>query len=243
MELIVVDNNSADRTLQIARRLADVVEERGPERSAQRNHGAAIAKGQYLLFIDSDMILEPGVVTNCVAVATNTSASAVIIPEVTFGEGVWARCRALERSCYSGDDLVEAARFFSRTVFEEAGGYDESLIGGEDWDLNARVARGERLPRADSRIFHDEGYLRLKAHLEKKRYYANSLGQYWAKNPKLAMRQFNIVGRRAFVRNWRRLLQHPFLTSCLLLLKSLELAISIPVVIRPANRVERDRRT
>ena len=39
IEIIVVDNNSKDRTKEIAARFTDKVYNFGPERSAQRNYG------------------------------------------------------------------------------------------------------------------------------------------------------------------------------------------------------------
>src|ERR1700682_297874 len=56
-EIIVVDNFSTDGTREIAGKYADAIELMGPERSAQRNHGARLAHGDYFLFIDSDMEL------------------------------------------------------------------------------------------------------------------------------------------------------------------------------------------
>src|SRR5438093_11547332 len=62
VELIVVDNHSSDNTLSIARRWTDRVFTQGPERSTQRNYGARQAAGEYLLFVDSDMVLSAKVV-------------------------------------------------------------------------------------------------------------------------------------------------------------------------------------
>ncbi|HEV2029122.1 MAG TPA: glycosyltransferase [Candidatus Dormibacteraeota bacterium] len=231
IELIVVDNGSADETLGIASRHADVVESYGPERSAQRNRGAEVAHGDYLLFIDSDMTLSQGVVGDCVEAVRLAGAPAVVIPEISVGEGFLARCRALERSCYAGDNNIEAARFFTREAFDSAGGFDENLTGPEDWDLSIRVAGGSSLPRTASQISHDEGRLRLAAVLQKKRYYAASSVSYWRKHGRSTFSQANLVFRPAFLRSWRRLLRHPVLTVGFLTLKSLEAAAALSGIV------------
>jgi glycosyltransferase involved in cell wall biosynthesis len=223
VEIVVVDNASTDATTDIAQRLADRVEAQGPERSAQRNRGAAVARGDYLLFIDSDMLLRPEVVADCVSTIRSTGAPAVIIPETSVGEGFWARCRALERSCYIGDDSVEAARFFPRQVFETQGGYDETLVGPEDWDLSQRVAKGLSLPRTAAMIDHDEGRLGLRDQLAKKRYYGASFGLYLGKQRSSIRRAGTLIVRPAYLRNWRRLAGHPVLTAGIFSLKALEL--------------------
>src|SRR5712691_8291516 len=65
VELVVVDNHSSDRTPEIARQYADVFETYGPERSAQRNYGARISSGDYVMFIDADMTLGPKLIDEC----------------------------------------------------------------------------------------------------------------------------------------------------------------------------------
>ncbi len=224
IELIVVDNRSTDETLVIAARYCDRVESFGPERSAQRNRGTRLSRGDYLLFIDSDMELAPSVVAECVAAVMETGAPGAVIPEISIGQGFVARCRALERSCYVGDDAIEAARFFTREAFDASGGFDEDLTGPEDWDLSMRIAGGGHLPRTASYISHDEGRLRLRAVLVKKRYYATSSLRYWRKHGRSATGQANLVFRPAFLRNWRRLVPHPVLTIGFLSIKSLEAA-------------------
>ncbi|HVS05269.1 MAG TPA: glycosyltransferase family A protein [Candidatus Dormibacteraeota bacterium] len=223
LELIVVDNHSLDGSAAIAERFADRIETWGPERSAQRNRGAELARGSYVLFVDSDMRLEPGVVSSCVATLEAGDAPAVIIPEVSVGQGFWAHCRALERSCYLGDDTIEAARFFRREVFRSVGGYDESLTGPEDWDLSARAAAGQRLPRAVAIILHDEGRLHLAEQLAKKWYYSGTARTYLRKHPR-SLSQGNLLFRPAFFRNWRKLARHPLLTTGMFFLKGSELA-------------------
>ncbi len=224
IELVVIDNQSSDQTVGIAKRHADVVESYGPERSAQRNRGAQLASGEYLLFVDSDMNLTPPVVSECVAAIRTSGAPGVVIPETSIGEGFLARCRALERSCYTGDDAIEAARFFTRRAFDECGGFDENLTGPEDWDLTLRLGAGRTLPRTVSYIAHEEGRLRLSTVVGKKRYYAASLASYWRKHGRSTLGQANIVFRPALVRNWRRFARHPLLAAGVISLKTLETA-------------------
>lgn len=222
IELIVVDNGSTDETLSVARRYSDIVETFGPERSAQRNRGAESSHGEYVLFIDSDMHLSPGVVRDCVDAMVGTKAPGVVIPEVSVGEGFLARSRALERRCYVGDDEIESARFFSKKAFDAAGGFDERLTGTEDKDLMVRVAVGRRLPRTSSYITHYEGRVRIGPLIDKRRYYTVSSVHYWHKHGRSSVRQANIIFRPAFIRNWRLLARHPLLTSGILFLKTLE---------------------
>lgn len=224
LEVVVVDNGSADETVRIAEALADVVLSQGPERSAQRNAGGRRAAGSYLVFIDSDMVLEPAVVSECVAAAAG-GAGAVVIPETSFGEGYWARCKALERSCYVGDELIEAARFFDRAVFEACGGFDEGLPAGpEDWDLHERVrAGGAAIGRTAALIHHDEGALRLGDLARKKYYYGRAMADYRRKHPELARRQLSVV-RPAFVRHWRRLAADPVPAAGMVAMKGCEYA-------------------
>jgi glycosyltransferase involved in cell wall biosynthesis len=224
VEVIVVDNGSADDTRALAETMADRVLSAGPERSAQRNEGARRSAGPYLLFVDSDMVVETEVVAECVKLA-GRGADAAVIPETSFGIGYWARCKALERSCYVGDELIEAARFFSRSIFDSCGGFDEELPPGpEDWDLHERArSRGARIERTRAMIHHDEGDLRLGELARKKYYYGRAMAEYHRKHPALARRQLTVV-RPAFVRHWRRLASEPVVAGGMVLMKGCEYA-------------------
>jgi glycosyltransferase involved in cell wall biosynthesis len=218
LELVVVDNASSDGSDQLATRWADIVLRGGPERSAQRNRGAGKSRGAFLFFVDSDMVLEPYVVAASMEVVAR-GVDAVIIPEQSFGDGFWARCKTLERSCYVGDDSIEAARFFRRSVFEAVGGYDEDLDAMEDWDLHERVRQTDaRVGRVDALIWHDEGRLRLAPLAAKKFHYGRSFGRYLTKHPRLARRQAQPF-RQAFVRNRRRLAADPVTATGMLVMK------------------------
>ncbi len=80
-EIIVVDNNSSDNTVKIAKEFTDKVYDKGPERSAQRNFGVERSSGKYLLYLDADMILSENVIQECVDKYEKEGCVALFIPE------------------------------------------------------------------------------------------------------------------------------------------------------------------
>lgn len=244
VELIVVDNRSTDRTAEIAKEVADLTLTAGPERSAQRNLGAAHSTGEFLVFIDSDMVLPPGLASDIVnTFGTNPSHAALVLPETAAGVGFWARCRVLEKDLYVGDLSVEAARAFRRAIFVQSGGYDESIHGGgEDWDLSERVAlHGGRIDRVASVVIHDEGRLSLLEDLATKLYYGRSIGVYAKRHPGRATKK---VVRLALVRKPMALMRDPVHGLGLFVLKTLEFsALLVGVLIsrvldHPADQID-----
>jgi glycosyltransferase involved in cell wall biosynthesis len=240
IELIVIDNGSTDQTVTIAQRYADCVPDFAPvpwiATSAQRNLGARMASGAYLLFIDSDMRLSAEVVRDAVMTVQRTGSPGAIIPEISVGEGYWARCRALERSCYHGDDSAEAARFFRTKPFRESAGYDEELTALEDWDLSQRIAGGGSLPRIGAVIIHDEGHLRLIGAAAKKRYYGASFRRLVGKHGKRGLMRANLVARPAFFRSWRRLSHGGLATPGMFLLRAVELVAAASGALGPDGK-------
>ncbi|WP_235834553.1 glycosyltransferase family 2 protein [Actinomadura logoneensis] len=180
VELVVVDNASTDGTPAIAAAYADTVLTGGPERSAQRNLGWRAASGDVVAFVDSDMVVAPGVAAEAAgAFGADPGLGGLVIPEESFGQGFWARVRAVEKRAYLGDPAVEAARVFRRTALAEVGGYDEGLSAFEDWDLADRVAAtGLRIGRTSAGVLHDEGRLTLRSAYRKRRYYGRWLPAY-----------------------------------------------------------------
>ena len=68
-ETIVVDNNSTDNTAELARQAgARVVFEPVNQIGRARNAGAAQAAGDWLLFIDADSLLNPGLLADILRV-------------------------------------------------------------------------------------------------------------------------------------------------------------------------------
>jgi len=226
IELIVVDNFSEDRTPKIALKYADKFFSRGPERSPQRNYGVKKSAGKYVVIIDSDMKLAPGVIQSAVSLMEkNTKLSGVIIPEESYGEGFWAQCKKLERSFYVGVHYMEASRFFNKKQYLSVGGYDESMISGEDWDLSQRMENLGKLGRVDEFIYHNEGKISLLKSIKKKFYYAEKFSHYRSvqSSAKNVAQQTSVIGRyKLFFSQPAKLFHNPVLGMGMLFMKTCE---------------------
>jgi glycosyltransferase involved in cell wall biosynthesis len=228
IETLVIDNSSTDRTREIAGQFTDLVFTKGPERSSQRNYGAHIAKGTWLLFLDADMELSPTVVDECVSGAKQ-HVYACIIPEKSVGSGFWSRCKILERTYYEGLDWMEAARFYSKEVFISLHGFDEAITGPEDFDLSQRFTARygvNAVTRIKSPIHHDEGVIMLGNLLRKKYYYGKKMHRYISKNENKSVsgKQANPFNRYLlFFQKPGVFLTDPIHATGMILMKTLEL--------------------
>ena len=192
IEIIVVDNNSQDKTKEIAYGYTDKVYNFGPERSAQRNFGVKKAAGKYILYLDADMILSENVIKECVEKCEkDKDLVALYIPERIIGEGFWIKVRDFERSFYTGT-CIDAVRFIRKDKFQEIGGFDENLIAAEDWDFDRRIKEKGKVGIIKSPIYHNEGSFSLKNYLKKKSYYAKTFDKYiekWGKDDKIVRKR------------------------------------------------------
>jgi glycosyltransferase involved in cell wall biosynthesis len=159
-EVIVVDAGSTDGSVEQLAELAGPLRIiRGDYRNAaaSRNAGAAVARGVYLGFLDSDDLMLPGK-TSCLVDALDADAHAALAHGTTnvIGENgeplpaeTEAQRRAFARAERRGTSYPALAAFCAmftsaalvrKAAFEAIGGYDESLDAYEDWDLYLRLS-------------------------------------------------------------------------------------------------------
>lgn len=226
-EIIIVDNYSSDNTPKIAKKFKVLFFQHGPERSAQRNFGAKVAKGDFLFFLDADMELTNKVVEDCVQVMENENVAGVIVPEQSKASNFWGKVKAFERSFYneSGDPITDAARFFSKKVFVKTGGYDETITGPEDWDLPDRIREAEfKIGRSSEMIYHHEQEISPLTLFKKKFYYGINAHKYLSKHKIGVFSPKTIYFLRPlFYKNWLKLLTHPILSLTMIYMLSIEL--------------------
>lgn len=227
LEICVVDNNSIDKTKEIAYKYTDKVFNIGPERSAQRNFGVHQTTGEYFLYLDADMILAKDIISCCVEKCIKENYGMLYIPEKIIGKGFLIKVRNFEREFYNST-VIDCARFLRRDIFLSVGGFDETLTGPEDWDLDRKIAEKERSSTIHIPLYHDEGEFNLKKYLQKKMYYYNGFDKYikkWGKDDPIVKLQLGFWYRyfRVFTEKekWKKLLIHPSLTLGMYMLRIL----------------------
>ncbi len=243
-ELLVVDNGSTDGTPERAIEGGARVFQQGPERSAQRNRGAREAAGEFLLFVDADMrIPRPTLEEILARLQSADPPDALYIREQMAGQGWWVRVRNFERSFYDAT-CIDGLRVIRKTVFQQAGGFDEALYAGEDWDLDRRVlAITSRVALTAGHLVHDEGLFSLSRFLGKKAYYGGNFEQYCRKWnwDATVRRQFGVRYRfwTVFTENgkWKRSFARPDLLAGVWLLKAL-VGVSVLLSMRRARKLK-----
>jgi len=156
-EVVVADNGSTDETRSVVERwakrapvfrLVDASKVKGP--GAARNVGVREARGELLAFCDADDIVQPGWLASHLAALASAdfvggaydywSLNGLVAPSPPTPSVPSAVSQfGFLPAVMSGNLAVR------RDVFEEAGGFAEDLMTGEDIDLSWRIQiRGHR---------------------------------------------------------------------------------------------------
>lgn len=195
VEVIVVDDGSTDNSLQIIRRYpVQLVEQTNQGLAAARNNGAALASGDYLLFLDADDILTVTYVSRCLSALQSASANvayAYTQMQIFGAENALYASRSFEPRALLEGNYIHASALMRKTVFIRVGGYDMTWRHAlEDYELWVRM-----LANGYAGTFIREPLLRYRKHGTSR----NSLNE----------REFNHL-------KWRIRGRHPklYLTSC-----------------------------
>lgn len=219
LEIIIVDNYSTDNTLKIARQYTENFYLCDGERSKQRNFGIKKAKGDFILYLDSDMVLSRSVVSE--AIFKIRDCVGLYIPEIVEGNSFFAKLLNFERSFYNST-VVDAVRFVRKDILLKEKGFDENLISCEDWDLDRRIKKYGKTSIITSPLYHMQYGLTLNKFFLKKMYYFKHINLYinkWGKNDLAIKKQFGFRYRYidVFFENgkWKKLINQPGLSFCM----------------------------
>lgn len=151
VELIVVDNNCTDRTVEIARGFgATVVAESVRGIGSARQRGALAARGEVIASTDADTVVPPnwleriahrfeadpelgGLYGPLRHIDGSDLAKAYMITVMPLLMHVTDR---INRPCFSGNNFA-----VRRDKLMEVGGYNPKLLTGEDVDISMRMSR------------------------------------------------------------------------------------------------------
>jgi glycosyltransferase involved in cell wall biosynthesis len=156
-QLVVVDNCSTDDTVVLAEAMADtVITVPAGSVGALRNAGVRVSGGEYVLFLDADVELTPQWSQNIHRVLQHMAsedciAGAFVVPPASPRNALssWFEYLNDGKKNYLGS----AHMIVRKDHYERLGGFDESLVSGEDSDLCRRA----RLLGLD--IVNDRGLL------------------------------------------------------------------------------------
>ena len=143
-ELIVCDNNSTDRTAEIARAAgARVVFEPVNQIARARNAGAAQATGDWLVFVDADsqpsrdLFLDLRVVIESNEFVGGGSTVRMDAEDSFARTAVWMWNRVSRATRWAAGSFI----FCRAAAFRELGGFSEALYAAEEIDFSRRLKR------------------------------------------------------------------------------------------------------
>ena len=164
IELIVVDDGSNQKTKDILNALSDkinvLIHQDNKGQSAARNEGVKYAKGDYILFLDSDDFFEPEFCELAVERIKNnneikivTCYSNIIVDENVnrvFKPHGGTLQNMILSNCAMGSCLIR------KDDWQITGGYDESMrTGFEDWEFYIRIlSLGGKVEVIDKILFN-----------------------------------------------------------------------------------------
>lgn len=147
-QIIVCDNNSTDNTAKLARELgAEVIHEPIRQIAKARNTGATLASSDFLIFIDSDTLIQPGLLKQAIE---NLRSDSYVGggAAITLDKGSPSAHRAARVWNRIGEKLKLAAGsfFYCRgDAFRDCGGFPEGVYASEEiWLMKKLKAWGRK---------------------------------------------------------------------------------------------------
>ncbi len=154
-EIIVVDDGSTDNTAQVVRAIADprvqYIYQANRGVSAALNTAWRAARGEFIAMLGSDDVFLPHQVATLLpdlerdpargftyARAQGMDAQGKPLPQILGASPKFAG-RPLVSLLY-GDCVCSVACLMRRSALARVGGFDETLVANEDWDLWIRLA-------------------------------------------------------------------------------------------------------
>lgn len=162
IEVICIDNNSTDHTLQTIEKLKEkhpdliLLSEPKPGASAARNRGLLHAKGDWIQFLDADDLLMPNKIVHQVGFLSSNNKSIPFIASPSFKQNTKGekRIHLTEsnpwKGVFSTNLGITSANLFFREALEKVGAWDTEIKSSQEYDLMFRLLKKFDPPIIDS---------------------------------------------------------------------------------------------
>jgi len=153
IEIIVIDDGSGDHSLDVIKTFGDKITwETGPNRGANaaRNRGIALAKGEYIQFLDADDYLLPEKIERQMRVMQAKNADVIYEDWQRMEESADGQRRWIKGVSGGHPDILEAflgnwvpqvlTVIYHRRTFEKNIRWNEELTSAQDWEMHIRLA-------------------------------------------------------------------------------------------------------
>ena len=150
-EVLLIDNGSTDRTVEVARRRgATVISAPGLTVAAMRNLGASLAKGEILAYVDADCVIAPNWLERALVHFDDPDVGAVGSPThvpagATWVQHAWALHRHRHNRARAVEWLPTENLLVRKAAFREVRGFNASLVTCEDVDFCYRLGARYRI--------------------------------------------------------------------------------------------------
>lgn len=177
-EVLIVDDGSTDGTAQFIQSYTNDVRfiyffQQNKGVSAARNTGANMAKGKYLLFLDSDDIPSPTILTDFFSVLKHKE-NCLAIFSLMNQNGIVKGLKPNKYLFNKPSSTIPGTYCIDRLFFIDAGGFDEDLSHSENWELLIRIGHHLKLSAdkieslAKITLFYSARYTKEKLLFNKK---------------------------------------------------------------------------
>ncbi len=178
LEVILVDDGSTDRTVNIAKEYSiKIVKGKHEGNSAAKNLGWKKAKGNIVIFIDADMVIHPNYVSETLKCYEDGKLGGTTHVELLFNKNPSFIARMLnlrsEIGALKDPICVKSCR---RNFIETIGGFNHSTGYFDDWELGKRIKqKGYKIVWTKGKVWHEE-IEKLSSLIKQNRWLGKSIG-------------------------------------------------------------------
>lgn len=238
IEVICVDNNSKDKTMEILLKLKRerypnliIDSEKKKGASSARNKGLAIAKGDWIQFLDADDLLLCSKIERQIALLSESTEKDIAFVVGDFyrrnvkGVDKEVRCKNKDafKSLFVSNLGITSANLFNRKKISETGGWNEQLYSSQEAELMFRmlkngwqylfddnlntIIREREFGQISSQNFSENWHQHIKLRLDVLEYLKKEKEKYFIENQEYYLQNLFILVRILFKHNRQAALQ------------------------------------